>query len=105
MYKTDSVIITKMIHSLYCELYPMVLPGDSVIMADLMHLGFDEHGASSWRFSHTSSAGLAIREAGADGLGVFALHAVRPGERLLAERPLLSWRGKDWPNRAGCRCM
>ena len=27
-----------------------------------------------------------------DGLGVFALHNIQPGERLLAERPLLQSR-------------
>ena len=59
-----------------------------------VYLGFDSKGTSSWRFSQVPSRGLAIREAGADGLGVFATHDVTPGERLLAERPLLSWRGK-----------
>ena len=54
-------------------------------------LAWGVDGRSAWRFS-VESAGLQIRQAdGAKGFGVFALHAVPAGERLLAERPLLEW--------------
>ena len=39
--------------------------------------------------------GVEVREAGGHGLGVFAVHAVLSGERLLAERPLLEWGGTE----------
>jgi len=41
---------------------------------------------------HTPPApSLEIRTAGAAGLGVFALRAIAPGERIAAEAPLLQW--------------
>lgn len=59
---------------------------------DLAALAWDVEGRSTWRFRSPDLAGIQIREsAGCNGLGVFALHAVQPGERLLAERPLLEW--------------
>ena len=61
-------------------------------MADdlgMLALAWDVEGRSAWCF-RSSPSGLQIRNStDCHGLGVFALHAVQPGERVLAEVPLL----------------
>ena len=57
--------------------------------ADLV-LAWDKAGRSAWQFPHAAH-GIQIRETSHAGMGAFALHALSPGERVLAERPLLDW--------------
>ena len=54
-------------------------------------LAWDSTGCSAWHFAHSPVIGFAIRQSGKEGMGCFVLHACVPGERLLAERPLLEW--------------
>lgn len=56
-------------------------------------LGYDAQCQSSFFFSASESTrGLEVRSSDCcDGVGVFALHKIAAGERLLMEQPLLSW--------------
>ena len=55
-------------------------------------LGHDPDCRSTFYFAQSETAhGLEIRKADGCGLGVFALHDIAVGERLLIEPPLLAW--------------
>ena len=68
------------------------LPMQSPPSSSGVALGHDPDCRSTFYFSQSETAhGLEIRNSDGCGLGVFALHDIAVGERLLIEPPLLAW--------------